>query len=236
MLIDLHAHTQGMSECCKAPSPVILKVAKNNGIDGIVLTNHYLRQDNGDHKDYAQRYIDEFYYTKACGDEIGCRVFYGMEVTMDDYGGPHILIYGVDPSFTTEHPLIFSYTMEQLYTAVKAVGGMVVQAHPFRNGQNKLPDQSWLDGLELSSHPQYDGTYVERLTELAHAGSLILTSGGDYHHDVPYRPYCGVHLPETIADTHDLCKYLLTTETVELQYQEPFCDDRVRITYERHPK
>ncbi len=236
MLIDLHAHTKGMSECCRAPASVIVKVAKDNGIDGIVLTNHYLRQDDGDHKEYARRYTDEYYYTKECGDAIGCVVIYGMEVTMDLYGGPHILIYGVEPAFTVEHSLIFSYTMEELYAAVKAAGGMVVHAHPFRNGTNKLPDCSCVDGLELSSHPQYDGTYVERLTEMAHAKGLILTSGGDYHHDVPYRPYCGVHLPDDVTDTHALCEYLLHAETVEVQYQEPYAEERVRLTYERHPK
>lgn len=237
MLIDLHAHTGPISTCCQAPAPIIVQVAKENGIDGIVLTNHYLRQENGgDHKEYAQRYVDEFYYTKECGDAIGCVVIYGMEVTMDDYDGAHILIYGVDTDFTLEHPMIFSYTLEELYNAVKKAGGMVVQAHPFRNGRNKLPDQKFLDGLELSSHPSYDGTYVDKLTELAHASELILTSGGDYHHDVPYRAYCGVHLPDDITDTHALCRYLLAAESVDLQYQEPYTDEKVRITYERHPK
>ncbi|MBE6598842.1 MAG: PHP domain-containing protein [Ruminococcaceae bacterium] len=240
MLIDLHAHTKGMSSCCLAPAPDIVKTAKDNGIDGIVVTNHYLRQDNGDHRDYAQRYVDEYYYTKECGDAIGCVVIYGMEVTMERYSDAHVLVYGVDTDFTLQHPTIFSYTLEELYSAVKAAGGMVVQAHPFRNGHNKLPETSLteglLDGLELSSHPLYDGTYVDKLTEMAHQYGLILTSGGDYHADVPYRAYCGVHLPDTVTDTKALCQYLLSAETVDVQYQEPFAPESVRMTYERHPK
>lgn len=233
MLIDLHAHTSGISTCCQAPAPDIVKTAKENGIDGIVLTNHYVRQDDGDHKDYAKRYVDEYYYTKECGDAIGCVVIYGMEVTMERYHDAHILLYGVEPAFTLEHPLIFTYTMEQLYHAVKAVGGMVVQAHPFRNGHNKLEDQSFLDGVELSSHPLYDGTYVEKLTEIAHQNGIILTSGGDYHADVPYRPYCGLHLPETVTDTRTLCDYLLAAESVDVQYQEPYAPESIRSTFVR---
>lgn len=236
MLIDLHAHTGPLSPCCQAPAPTIIKTALENGIDGIVLTNHYTKQDDGDHKDFALRYVNEYYYTKGCGDALGCVVIYGMEITMELYDGAHILVYGVEPTFTLEHPLCFNYTMEQLYNAVKAANGMVVQAHPFRNGRNKLKDQSFLDGLELSSHPSYDGTYVDKLTELAHANGLILTSGGDYHYDVPYRAYCGLHLPETITDTRALCDYLLSTESVDIQYQEPYAPESVRVTYERHPK
>ncbi len=41
MLLELHAHTSGISTCCRAPAPDIVAVAKDIGLDGIVLTNHY---------------------------------------------------------------------------------------------------------------------------------------------------------------------------------------------------
>ena len=41
MLIDLHAHSSGISRCCRYDYKTILDHAKEVGIDGIVLTNHY---------------------------------------------------------------------------------------------------------------------------------------------------------------------------------------------------
>ena len=41
MLIDLHAHSSGISRCCKIPAPKVLEISRDLGLDGIVLTNHY---------------------------------------------------------------------------------------------------------------------------------------------------------------------------------------------------
>ena len=43
MLIDMHAHTSGISTCCRIPAPDVIKAALDAGLDGIVLTNHYQR-------------------------------------------------------------------------------------------------------------------------------------------------------------------------------------------------
>ena len=43
MLIDLHAHTSGISRCCRIPAPEVLRRAKEVGLCGIVLTNHYTK-------------------------------------------------------------------------------------------------------------------------------------------------------------------------------------------------
>jgi len=232
-LFDLHAHTSGISTCCRAPAPGIVKEASDTGIDGIVLTNHYQRQNAGDHADYAKRYTDEYYYTKTCGEAVGCSVFYGMEVTMEQHGGAHILLYGVEPSFTLAHPCLFALPLETLYAMVKEEGGAVVQAHPFRNSKNTLQDLTFLDGMEASSHPLYDGTHIARLTELGHLHGKILTSGGDYHADTPYRPHCGVYLPDSVTDTASLAQFLLTTDCVDLRIQEPHAPESLLVTYSR---
>lgn len=61
MLIDLHAHTSGISKCCRQPALKILENAREAGIDGIVLTNHYQRIYivNDDVNDLVTRYMKE---------------------------------------------------------------------------------------------------------------------------------------------------------------------------------
>ena len=63
MLIDLHAHS-ALSRCCKIDGIESLKVAKQFGMDGFVLTNHYDKSYliNDDQIEYANRYINEYYY------------------------------------------------------------------------------------------------------------------------------------------------------------------------------
>ena len=237
MLIDLHAHTSGISTCCRVPAPEIIKAAQDAGIDGIVLSNHYQRSyvHNGDVLGFAERYTAEYYYTKACGDAAGFKVFYGMEVTMELHSNAHILVYGVDPSFTLEYPETYAMTMADLYALVKANGGMLVQAHPFRGGRDVLQDLAYLDGVEANSHPLYDATHFDRLTEIAQSRELILTSGGDYHADT-HRPHCGAYLPDSIETTEDLCEFLRTTETIDLEIQEPGEMQSRRVNYQRHPQ
>lgn len=222
MLVDLHAHTSGISLCCKASAPEVIEAAKGVGLGGIVLTNHYQKSyvPDGNYADFAKRYIEEYRYTKALGKELGCRVFFGIEVTMERYDRVHLLIYGVDEKFVEQYPDMFDYSQEQLYRTVHENGGLLIQAHPLRRGKNALLDLSLLDGVEVNSHPKYDGTHIEELTELAEKNGLILTSGGDYHADT-HRPCCGLYLPDTIASSEELGAYLRAARELELCYQEP---------------
>lgn len=236
MFIDLHAHTSGISTCCRVPAPEIIAAAQGVGLDGIVLTNHYQRSyiKDGDCAAFAKRYVNEYFYAKECGDSVGFKVFYGMELTMERHSGAHVLVYGISPDFTLEHPDMFTKTLEELHPFIRANGGMLVQAHPFRGGRDLLQDTSFLDGVEANSHPLYDATHVERLTEIAHNAGIILTSGGDYHADT-HRPHCGAYLPDTIRTEGELCKYLLNTDSIELQIQEPSDTQSRRVTYVRKP-
>jgi len=233
MLIDLHAHTSGISACCLAPASDIVAVAKEIGLDGIVLTNHYDKSyvKNGDAEAFARAYTEEYRYTKRCGEAIGCAVLYGLEITMERYGGLHMLLYGVDEAFTIAHPTLYDLTQEELYRLAHEHGGLVIQPHPFRGG-NRLQDPAYLDGVEINCHPEYGASYYDDVTAFAKEHKLILTCGGDYHADT-YRAFCGVYVPNTVKDSRDLVTYLRTAEPITLCMQEPNQNDRYLVTYSR---
>lgn len=236
MLIDLHAHSREISTCCRIPAPDVIAAAKAVGLDGIALCNHYQKSyiTDGDCAAFAQRYLDEYHYARACGEAEGFRVFFGIEVTMERHDRVHLLIYGVDEDFVTANPALFALTQAELYALVHAWGGILVQAHPFRLGKEMLLDLDYLDGVEANSHPLYDSTHTERLTAIAQSRELILTSGGDYHADT-YRPHCGAVLPDSIADSVALGEYLRTAEEIDLYVQEPQDRESRRVTYRRYP-
>lgn len=221
MLIDMHAHTSAISACCRIPAPDVVAAARNSGIDGIILTNHYHKPyvTDGDFNGFARRYIEEYFHTKACGEEIGMPVHFGVEISMEKYNRAHMLVYGISTDFVLEYPMLFDYTQEELYKLVKSVGGAMIQAHPMRGGKNILMDPAYLDGVEINSHPLYDCTHLDELTDFAHRHGLILTSGGDFHAD-SHRPCCGAILPRSVASI-DIGKYLCAAQSIELRYQEP---------------
>ncbi len=220
MLIDFHAHTSGISKCCRIPAEQVLREAQMKGLDGIVLTNHYQKSyvENGDLMDFVQRYMEEIWYTQRIGAEIGIKVFWGIEVTMEEHYGAHLLIYGVDEQFLVKHPAVFDMTQEELWRTVKQDGGVLIHAHPFR-GQAIPMDHRYLDGVEINCHPLYGNTYSRELLALAKEHSLLVTCGGDYHADT-YRPKCGVFIPDSIKDSLALGQHILLSKEVELLVHE----------------
>lgn len=227
MLIDLHAHSSGISCCCRISFEEVLKQALLRGVDGIVLTNHYQKSYILDNKvtDFVNKYISEFYAAEQYGKKIGCKVFFGVELTMENYTNVHMLIYGVEPEFLLKYPTLFDCTQEELYSIVKANNGILVQAHPFRNNTTVL-NVEFLDGVEINCHPLYQKSYSSELSEIALKNKLILTCGGDYHGDT-YRAKCGMILPDDIKSSADLRLFLLSDKEKILCVQEPNTDDYI---------
>lgn len=233
MLIDLHAHSSGISTCCRASAEKILQTAKEHGLNGIVLTNHYqkLYVKDGNAAAFAQRYWEEFLRTEALGKELGMRVFFGIEVTMTARTNIHLLLYGVGKDFLEAHPEMYDYSQEDLYRAVKDFGGVLVQAHPYRNGASLMNPQ-FLDGVEINCHPLYGTSASEKVLADAKAHGLFLTCGGDYHADT-YRPHCGMLLPDTLKDGKELGDYLLSAVAWTLCVHEPNTEKSYVLTVER---
>ena len=68
-LVDLHSHSSGISKCCQIDGKQVVEVAKKVGIAAIVLTNHYQKSyiENNKVKEFARKYVEEYFYTKEEG-------------------------------------------------------------------------------------------------------------------------------------------------------------------------
>lgn len=233
MLIDLHAHSSGISHCCRIPYDAVIRTAQEVGLSGILLSNHYQKSyvRDGDYAAFARRYTQEFRLAKDFGDSVGMRVFFGAEVTMEKYNGAHLLLYGITEEFIEENPTLFDWTMEEMYAAVKAAGGTLVQAHPYRKVKNLLPTQ-YLDGVEVNCHPLYGKSDFADMVEIATENKLILTSGGDYHADT-YRPKCGVYLPDSLQSGVEIGRYLLDADALTLLIHEPNTETPFEYTWKK---
>lgn len=219
MLIDFHAHS-ALSKCCQIDGKGGLIVARDHGMDGFILTNHYDRcyLINDDKLEFAKRYINEFYQVKKEADLLGMYVFFGVEVTMAKHNNVHILLYGVDPEFLFEYPDLYDYELKDLYELAHKNNAILVQAHPLRNNKNILQDMRYLDGIEANSHTFYEGPHLEEVTEIARQNNKLLTSGGDFHNDAP-RAKCGVYIPKTLKNTKEIVNYILNTDKIKICVQ-----------------
>ena len=227
MLFDLHAHSSGISRCCRIPYNKVIDAAREVGIDGIVLTNHYQKSyvKDGDTADFARRYTEEFRLAKAYGESVGFKVLFGAEITMERYGGAHLLLYGITEEFIEQHPDLYEFTLEEMRDAIKAFDpkAAMVQAHPYRKVKNLLPTE-YLDGVEVNCHPLYGKSDFSDMVKIAKENKLILTCGADYHADT-YRPRCGVYLPDGINNALELSRHLLETPSLTLRIHEPNTDE-----------
>jgi len=233
MLIDMHAHTSGISRCCLADAAEVLRTAREAGIDGLVLCNHYQKiyvSDAGAAA-FAEDYIAEYYHAKQVADKMDFPLFFGVEVTAALHNNAHILLYGISPDLLHEHPEIYGYTLEKMAGIVHERGGLVVQAHPFRaNGQ--MLDTKWLDGVEVNCHPLYDATHCSRLFDIAAEEHLMITCGGDYHADT-YRAVCGTYFPDGMCDSAALVDYLKTTREIRLHVHELRTEEHSDVVFAR---
>lgn len=233
MLVDLHAHTSGISRCCGIAADEVMRTARKAGIDGLVITNHYDKSyiENDDAEGFAERYIEECFYAEECGKREGVKVYRGIELSVALYPHVHILIYGADDDFIRRNPRMFDFTQKELYESVKENGGTVIQAHPFRNGTTVL-DTDYLDGIEINCHPLYKNSYSEEILGIAAKNCLAVTCGGDYHADT-YRPKCGVYLPEGVETGFELGEYIVKADTMRMCVHEPNEDMPKDVIYRR---
>lgn len=136
---ETHLHTYPASACAKKTVRENLEFYKSLGYDGVFITNHFLDGNFSEcanhllsYKDKVRLYVSDYEEGVKIGDEIGIRVFYGVELS---YKGTDFLVYGLKPEWWSEHPEIMEKKKSEELPYLRAAGGFVVQAHPFREAR-----------------------------------------------------------------------------------------------------
>ncbi len=221
MFIDMHAHTGAISRCCRADAKKIILTAKEKGYDALVITNHYTSNyfTEENHREWIEKYIDEWHNCKALGKRLGVKIFSGVEVTYSRDPKIHLLIYGADEAFLRKNLFLSEMELGGLYALCKVSGSVLVQAHPFRNGSTPL-DPDFIDGVEINCHPAYKNSFAEEIKRIAAENDLIVTVGCDYHNDTE-RAVGGMFLPDFISTEGELADYLKQKLPAKIQIEEP---------------
>jgi len=174
MLIDLHTHTKPRSWDSFITPDEMVDLAKEAGLDAMVLAEHDWAWEADEVADLAKRH--EFTVIRA------------MEINTED---GHILVFGL-------HEYKFGmHRSHELAGFVEAAGGVMIAAHPYRRQMPWKPDEpeEYADALKRARrNPAY--RFVLAIEVLNGRGALA-------ENDFSLRLRDQMHFPGTGAsDTH----------------------------------
>ena len=222
-LYETHLHTSQGSLCGRKTGAQMAQACKDYGYTGIFVTDHNwggnTAVDRGlPWEEWVDLFAEGYRDAKQKGDEIGLDVFYGWEA---GYQGTEFLIYGLTPEWMKQHPELHDADIPKQYEIVKAAGGIVVHAHPYRE-EDYIPEirffPDYVDGVEglnaTHTNPLSKGhkswEYDPNARAYARQNSLPLTAGSDIHDTLLYGG--GMAFARKLADPQDFIHALLGGE------------------------
>ena len=209
----MHIHT---SPCSGGGSPIEdhILALKEKGYAGMVVTNHFI---NGDHRidpslpweDFVAAYKEDYERGLAFAKEHDFDVIFGLEEQVGY--GKEILIYGVTPELFAAHPELKCASADKYAEVVHAAGGLVYQAHPYRDryyiaDPGPVDCPSLLDGIEVYNAAN-EPAWNEKASALAEKLSLSVIAGSDGH-STASAGKAGIITKERIRTGEDLVRIL----------------------------
>lgn len=183
--IEMHTHSKGGSGCASVTPEVLVKTYKDQGYDGIVLTNHMCESEYNKYPGETKKEKLDYYFSlyddvKIEGEKIGLKVFLGMEIRAKQDTFIEFMIYGFSRDFIYNAPLLFTLTQKELYDLCEENGVLMYQTHPFRRGV-ALGDPKYMHGAEYFNGHVNHVNNNDLAKEFCDKFGLIKTCGTDFH-------------------------------------------------------
>ena len=203
-------HTLPVSKCARQSVRQNLEFYAALGYDGIFITNHFLDGHINIDKElpYEEKiefYFSDYYEAKKLSDEIGIKVFLGVEIS---YRGTDFLIFGLDKEWFLKHPGIMDMRKSDELDFLISEGALVIQAHPYREDKHinhiRLFPRS-VHGIETinASRPDFENTMADAYAD---AYSLLKIAGSDNHAGQKAKRLAGVEFETPLVDEEDFIR------------------------------
>lgn len=213
-IYELHQHTTVASACAHETPEEVVRGLKKAGYAGMVITEHFYHGNTAVRRhqaweDFIRPFEDAYKRAKKEAEKLDFDVLFGIEEGVG--GGKEVLLYGITPALLYAHPELRDASLAQLTALVRAEGGLVVQAHPFRVRDyirapwEELPSQH-LDGIEVHNACN-DPLSNARAQALADKHGLIEIAGSDAH-TPQSRGLAGIACEHRIRTEQDLVAVL----------------------------
>lgn len=207
-LTETHLHTKEGSACASASGAEQAEQYKGLGYDTIIITDHFVNGNTAVDRslpweEQMDMYCLGFEHAKKRGGELGLNVLFGIEFS---WGTSDFLIYGLDKQWLKDNPDMLGISVHELCDRVHESGGIVVQAHPFRQADyirdiRLLPYHC--DGVEVYNAGNRDPVSDSRAMWYADQFGFVKTAGSDCHHVVDGGRFYGVETEFEIKTIDD---------------------------------
>lgn len=222
-LYDTHVHTSEVSPCGFVPGAEMVRLYKEAGYQGIIITDHYYNHyfnELGEipWKEKADCYLSGFRAASEEGKRIGLKVILGIELSFQENNNNDYLIFGIDESFIYENPELYKMTLKTFRESIQGQNIFIFQAHPFRKGVKPAPP-ILLDGVEIfNANPRHE-SHNDLAYSFAKENNLIMLNGSDAHRieDVGGG---GIYLKEEISNSKEFAKLIKSKGYMKL-YSKP---------------
>lgn len=190
---ETHMHTSEGSACGNNTGAEMARAYKEAGYDGIIITDHAWYGNTAVDRslpweEWCRLFFKGYEGAYEEGQKIGLKVFPGWE---SGYDGTEFLVYGVTPENLAKHPEFKDATIPEQLELAHSLGGMVIQAHPFREAwyidvARTYPE--FVDGIEgVNGAHDIPGVatpkigHDDKAIALANKYNLPMTAGSDQH-------------------------------------------------------
>ncbi|MBQ8340512.1 MAG: PHP domain-containing protein [Clostridia bacterium] len=186
---ELHCHSMPVSSCGRIAAEQLVETYLTAGFTTVVLTNHFSRHTfrtavmaaDATWEEKGSFFLSDFEKMKAAaGDRL--HILMGMEFRLDYQEETDFLVYGLGEEFLLSNPDILQLKFKDFSVRVREAGGLLIQAHPFRNNV-VISDPTFIDGVEVWNCSVGHASRNDVAEFWANRFSLIKTSGSDLHCD-----------------------------------------------------
>lgn len=228
---ETHLHTKEASACSDCWAKDYIELYQKLGYSGIIVTDHFYHGNTAVPRDlpwdeWVDRFCLGYEHAKEEGDKRDFQVFFGWE---ENFNGDEYLIYGLDKEWLHRHPEMLTWSHQQQFDTVRKDGGLVVQAHPFREREylseiNLHPNQ--VDAMEVANLGNQ--SYMDTLAyEYCKRKGIAMTSGSDMHHADNVSKNCfGMQFTKRLESIKD---YVTAIKNLSSSFDRAV-NDRVLIT------
>lgn len=183
---ETHLHTAGVSACASCPAEDYIEHMKAVGYSGIIVTDHFFTGNsavprNLPWEERVNRFCSGYEKALRAAEGADFTVLFGLEY---NFSGDEFLIYGVDKNWLLDNPDIEAQDRFEVYRRVHMGGGIMIQAHPYRergylSAIHLTPDVS--DGAEAynAANPDWQNALGY---QYAKEQGFKMTAGSDIHY------------------------------------------------------
>jgi predicted metal-dependent phosphoesterase TrpH len=218
--IDTHVHTCEVSTCAQVGARDVVRLYKEAGYDGIVITDHYYEGffhevDEISWENQIDYFLNGYRNAAEEGEKLGLKVFLGAEIRFTENPSDY-LVYGVTEEFLKANPRLHQLGVKGFKKLIEKEDILIFQAHPFRS-RMVVADPLDVHGVEVYNGNPRQNSMNHKAFSYAIENGMRMSSGSDFH-QVEDLARGGIIFEREIMTSGEFVKALREQEYKELIY------------------